>query len=84
MLVQGWRRCQGLAAPTLTVGSLTEHRREFYTGRPIWKVRSESGSSQSFVNHPEGYTRLVHAESGALGWIHENLEGTIWETGQYW
>ncbi|KAI1144720.1 hypothetical protein F4825DRAFT_445647 [Nemania diffusa] len=82
MLVQGWRRCQGLAAPKLTVGSLTEYQREYYTGRPVWKVPSHSGSSSKVIaTHPEGYVRMVDAETGALGWVHERVEGIIWETG---
>ncbi|KAI1113867.1 hypothetical protein F5Y14DRAFT_462176 [Nemania sp. NC0429] len=85
MLVQGWRRCQVLTAPTLTVGSLTEHRPEFYTGRPIWKVPSEPGLPSTYVtHHPEGYTRMVDAESGAIGWIHESIGGIVWETGRFW
>lgn len=80
LMVQGLRRCQAAAASIpLQVGSLTEHGREFFTGRPIWKV-----DGQSRGNHPEGYVRMVDATSGALYWALEVLEGTVWETGAFW
>lgn len=79
-MVQGLRRCQStLANRPLTVGSLTEHRREFFTGRPIWRV-----DGQSSADHPEGYVRLVHAATGGLYWGHELVEDTVWETDAFW
>jgi hypothetical protein len=63
----------------LTVGSLTQHRREFYTGRPIWR-----SNGQSSVDHPEGYLRLVDATTGALYWGHEQGGEAVWETSPLW
>ncbi|KAK5654461.1 hypothetical protein OQA88_7372, partial [Cercophora sp. LCS_1] len=80
LTVQGLRRCRSaLANRPLTVGSLTEHRREFFTGRPVWRV-----DGQSYANRPEGYVRLVHAATGGLYWGHELVEDTVWETDAFW
>lgn len=77
-MVQGLRRCQATAARPLTVGSLTEHRREFYTGRPLWRV-----SDAVSVEHPEGYVRFVDADTGALGWAHAGGD-IVLETDGFW
>ena len=38
LLVQGFRRCQGLHAPSeLTLAGLKSYR-EFFSGRPIWRA----------------------------------------------
>jgi hypothetical protein len=80
LMVQGLRRCQAsVANQPLKVGSLTEHGREFFSGRPIWKL-----DGQSVGDHPEGYLRAVHAATGALYWNHEQAEDVVWETPGFW
>ncbi|KXX81133.1 hypothetical protein MMYC01_204082 [Madurella mycetomatis] len=80
LMVQGFRRCQAVAAAKpLSVGTLTEHGREFFTGRPIWRV-----GGQSSINHPEGYLRSVDGATGGLYWGHPMVEDTVWETGGLW
>jgi hypothetical protein len=80
VLVQGFRRCQAVAAVTpLRVGSLTEHGREFFTGRPIWRTGGVSST-----DHPEGYVRSVDGATGAVYWSHPAEEGVVWETTAFW
>lgn len=80
LMVQGFRRCQTVAATKpLSVGTLTVHGREFFTGRPIWRV-----SGQSSMNHPEGYLRSVDGATGGLYWGHPMVEDAVWETGGLW
>ena len=80
VLVQGFRRCQAVAAVNpLRVGSLTEHGREFFTGRPIWRTGGVSST-----DHPEGYVRSVDGATGAVYWSHPAEEGVEWETTAFW
>jgi len=80
LMVQGLRRCQAIvAAKPLSVGSLKEHGREFFTGRPIWKV-----NGQSSTNHPENYVRAVDGTTGGLFWSHTMVEDAVWETEALW
>ena len=68
------------AAGRLTVGGLHEHSREFFTGRPVWRV-----DGVNLVNHPEGYERSADAVTGALIWTHEDFPGdAVVETGHFW
>jgi hypothetical protein len=79
-MVQGFRRCQAVVAVRpLSVGSLKEHGREFFTGRPIWKV-----NGQSSTNHPEDYVRAVDGATGGLFWNHTMIEDAVWETEAFW
>lgn len=79
-MVQGFRRCQAVvAAKPLSVGSLKEHGREFFTGRPIWQV-----NGQSSTNHPEDYVRVVDGATGGLFWSHAMVDDTVWETEAFW
>lgn len=84
LLLQGWKRCQvlaamGDAADGLVVGGLRPDYREFFNGRPIWKVEG-----QNYANHPGGYERLVDGTSGALKWRHEEDPEEVEETGPFW
>jgi hypothetical protein len=80
LLVQGLRRCQGSAAPRLTVGTMTEYRREFFTGRPVWRHEG-----QSSLEHPEGYVRQIDPDTGALFWGNPLVqEESVWETAPLW
>jgi len=80
-MVQGLRRVQGNnTAGALMVGSLTEHSRQFFTGRPVWKA-----GDVSQIRHPEDYYRVVDAETGALKWVlYEEDPNGVWETGRFW
>lgn len=78
-MVQGFRRCQAQCASTLTVGGLTEHGREIYTGGPTWRV-----DNATYVNHPGGYYRMVDEETGVLRWTHDDGFEGAWETGPFW
>lgn len=79
MMVQGFRRCQASTAGTLTVGGLTEHSREFFSGLPIWRYGGVSRKE-----HPGGYTRVVDEDTGALKWVHEDDPVDVWETMAFW
>ncbi|KAL1861753.1 hypothetical protein VTK73DRAFT_6929 [Phialemonium thermophilum] len=81
LLCQGWRRCQGMsAAGQLHVGGLQEHSREFFSGRPVWKV-----DGVRTVSHPGGYQRSVDAATGSLRWTHaEHPDDVTAETWPFW
>src|SRR4051794_15674174 len=57
-LAQGFRRCQSYywptAIPTRVGGLLPEPNREFFSGRPIWKV-----DGVSHGQHPGGFQRAI-------------------------
>jgi hypothetical protein len=79
-LVQGWRRCQGLSAPLLTLGNLTPTRRQYFSGRLIWAVNN----APSLI-HPGGYERAVDKDTGALFWRHPDYPGHgAYETAGFW
>lgn len=79
LLLQGFRRFQTrFAFDNLSVGGYTPRRRRFFDGLPIWRV-----GGVEYMDHPGGYQRKVHKETGAIGWIftHENgYEEVVWET----
>lgn len=83
LMVQGLRRCQAsVANRPLTVGSLTEHRREFFNGRPIWK-----GDGQSYANHPEAMSGSLmrlreDCSIGETNWLRIRC-GKPWGSGSY-
>ena len=84
-LAQGFRRCQSYwpvvnAAPI--GGLLPKRNREFFSGRPLWKV---GGSHER--RHPGGFYRAVSAEFGAFYWTHDDrslLNGWVWDTQGLW
>jgi hypothetical protein len=80
LLVQGLRRCQGTSIGQIpvAVGGLTSHFREFYNGRPLWKM-----DQVSYDQHPGGYHRAVEATTGTLKWVHES-EPEVVEAGPFW
>lgn len=67
------------AAGQLTVGELREHSREFFSGRPVWRV-----NGVSFGDHPGGYQRSVDSATGPLRWTHEEYPDIIAETLPFW
>jgi hypothetical protein len=77
LVVQGFRRCQGLHAPSeLTLGSLTSSR-QFYSGRPRWKV---NGIKET--EHPEGFQRMINAW-GQFVWVFAG-QPVLAETNPLW
>ncbi|KAK3938580.1 hypothetical protein QBC46DRAFT_365378 [Diplogelasinospora grovesii] len=48
LLVQGFRKCQGLRSYEVSLGGIRPSFRQFYSGRPVWKV-----DGQNFGNHPQ-------------------------------
>ncbi|POR39747.1 Uncharacterized protein TPAR_00065 [Tolypocladium paradoxum] len=78
LLAQGWRRCQSETAGQLTVGGLTADSREFYNGRPIWRV-----DGVKHGKHPAGYERSVDGATGALKWTNEEYP-EVMETWPFW
>jgi hypothetical protein len=81
LLAQGWRRCQGMStAGQLAVGGLQEHSREFFSGRPVWRVDGINTGS-----HPGGHQRSVDTATGSLRWIHGDYpEDVVVETQPFW
>lgn len=67
------------AAGQLTVGGLREYSREFFSGRPVWRV-----NGVSFSAHPGGYQRSVDSATGSLIWTHEEYMDVTAETLPFW
>ncbi|POR36347.1 Uncharacterized protein TPAR_03458 [Tolypocladium paradoxum] len=86
LLVQGFRRCQGETALDVALHEQRPFRREFYSGKPVWKI---DGSS---YYKPWNYQRVVHGPSGAFYWAHPGGSNpildangnTIWDTEAFW
>ncbi|KXX77148.1 hypothetical protein MMYC01_207562 [Madurella mycetomatis] len=79
LLAQGFRRFQGMCAVPLTVGGLTPRLRQFFNGRPVWRV-----NGANLVEHPGGYQRSVDPDSGAVKWTHDEDPEAVWETLALW
>lgn len=86
-LAQGFRRCQSYywptAIPTRVGGLLPEPNREFFSGRPIWKV-----DGVSHGQHPGGFQRAIYIEYGAFYWTHSDQSllpvEVLWDTQAFW
>ncbi|KAK0707223.1 hypothetical protein B0T21DRAFT_387679 [Apiosordaria backusii] len=87
-LAQGFRRCQSYywpaATPTQVGGLLSERNREFFSGRPLWKVDGVSHSQ-----HPDGFQRAIDTQYGAFYWTHSDqsllpLGEVVWDTRALW
>jgi hypothetical protein len=86
LLVQGLIRCQGLYPTDATLYGQPPHHREFYSGRPVWKI------DDKFYTKPWGHSRQIDASYGAFYWAGE--DGTtplldkngnkIWDTMAFW
>lgn len=82
-LGQGFRRVQSYYWPTMTPtrvgGLLPEPDREFFSGRPIWKV-----DGVAHAQHPGGFRRAINIEYGAFYWIHDDQSllpvEILWDT----
>ncbi|KAF2456631.1 hypothetical protein BDY21DRAFT_39767 [Lineolata rhizophorae] len=61
LLVQGLRRCQGYLGGELTIGNLTTNSRQFYSGRPTWKINGKKE-----LQHPQGFERSIDASTGSF------------------
>ncbi|KAH6622675.1 hypothetical protein F5144DRAFT_336230 [Chaetomium tenue] len=84
LLVQGFRRFQGMCAMPISVGGLTPLGRQFFNGLPVWKSEVD-GAEVAVVDHPGGYQRSVDAESGAVKWTHpDDADDVVWETPALW
>jgi hypothetical protein len=86
-LAQGFRRCQSYywpaPIPTRVGGLLPEPDREFFSGRPIWKV-----DGVSHGQHPGGFQRSIYVEYGAFYWTHSDQSllpvQVLWDTQAIW
>lgn len=78
LLVQGFRRFQGLYAMPISVGGLTPRFRQFFSGRPVWGMEGVN------LDHPGGYQRSVDADSGAIKWTHPEDPELVRETPTLW
>ncbi|RTE81367.1 hypothetical protein BHE90_004158 [Fusarium euwallaceae] len=87
LLVQGFRRCQGLRALDVSLFGVRPSRREFYNGRPLWNL--PDGLTHS---RPWGHTRRVDPAYGAFYWADGDgpaplldQNGTqVWDTAAFW
>lgn len=78
LIVQGFRRCQGIGAPPLfELGGIRPKFREFFSGVPLWP----DGAVLSRT-HPLGYRRLMDESIGAFYWAAEDDTALI-ECGQW-
>lgn len=86
LLVQGLRRCQGLHPTDATLYGQHPNYREFYNGRPVWKI------DDKFYIKPWGYSRQIDLSYGFFYWV--EADGTtplvdktgdkIWDTLAFW
>ncbi|KAI8710576.1 hypothetical protein NCS52_01557900 [Fusarium sp. LHS14.1] len=87
LLVQGFRRCQGLRALDVSLYSVRPSRRNFYNGQPAWKL--EDGKSHV---SPWGHTRKVDQTYGAFSWtdtdgstpLLDQNGAPVWDTKAFW
>ncbi|KAL2160783.1 hypothetical protein VTH06DRAFT_980 [Thermothelomyces fergusii] len=88
LLLQGFRRLQGMYAWPLTVGGLTPIGRRFYDSVPLWRDPNREGPYIAAI-HPGGYRRSVDPNTGAVRWT-LNRPGSqepvdvVWETPAFW
>lgn len=63
LLVQGFRRFQGLNRTNMVFGGLAAESVTLYTGRPRWRIDNRS------TLQPFGYTRVLDPNTGAFVWV---------------
>ena len=86
LLVQGFRRCQGMYSVSPTLHTIAPDRRQFYNGRPLWKI---DGHLQT---KPWGHRRRIDPVYGAFYWTDVDGEmrlvdergGIVWDTMGFW
>lgn len=86
LLAQGLRRCQGRWSLTPTLYSVAPDRREFYNGRPLWRI-------DGFLKtKPWGHRRRIDPVYGAFYWTDAEGEEPlidergkkVWDTLKIW
>jgi hypothetical protein len=84
LIVQGFRRCQGMFATPVNLQGRSPHHRYFFSGAPIWKVDGK------YYNELAGYSRAINLSYGAFYWKFGDSEflgadGTrLWDTHSFW
>lgn len=86
LLVQGYRRCQGSRATDMTLYGQRPFLREFYNGRPLWKIDGKT------YTKPWGHCRLVDPVFGAFYWTERDGSSPlldqdgrkVWDTEWSW
>lgn len=86
LLVQGYRRCQGSWATDIVLYGQRLFLREFYNGRPLWKVDGK------VYSRLWGYSRLVDSMFGAFYWTERDGStplmsqsgDKVWDTESSW
>lgn len=86
LLVQGFRRCQGEYALDVSLYQMRPSEREFYNGRPLWKIDGR------LYTKPWDYHRLVDRTYGAFYWarpgdsnpVLDPNGNTLWDTEPFW
>ena len=63
LLVQGFRRCQGLYPNTAISFNPPPYIRRFYDGEPLWKVDGKR------TRNPWGYRRQINRQDGSFFWV---------------
>lgn len=69
LLVQGFRRAQGLLRVNPALNGLYADMVILYTGEPRWRINGH------MTRNPFGYKRILYSETGAYYWANE--EGTM-------
>ncbi|KAH8659637.1 hypothetical protein BGZ61DRAFT_403732 [Ilyonectria robusta] len=86
-LVQGFRRCQGLAALDVVLNGCRPAIREWYNGRPLWDI-----GGGKYDASPWGYHRKLDGYSGAWYWTGDDKKSNMlcennlvaWDTPKFW
>lgn len=84
LLVQGFRKCQGLRSYEVCLDGVRPSFRQFYSGRLVWNIHGQSPEY-----HPPGYARQIDNSCGAFYWAYNGtpcLDGgdKVWDTPRFW
>ncbi|OAA63649.1 hypothetical protein SPI_03812 [Niveomyces insectorum RCEF 264] len=66
LLVQGWRRFQGLNRYNTTMGRVAAESVSLFSGTPYWRANN------GLTDRPYNYSRVVDSDTGAFYWVDEN------------
>ncbi|EPE04774.1 hypothetical protein F503_06323 [Ophiostoma piceae UAMH 11346] len=85
LLVQGFRRFQGLHRTNVHLNGLAAETVDLFTGQPRWRING------TLTRQPFGYTRALDRNTGAFYWLDEHgnvlmdQQGNfIWDTTRLW
>lgn len=86
LLLQGFRRVQGMCSMGTALYGRAPYRREFYSGTPIWKM-----DDGSYTSTPWEHVRQLDSACGAFYWmdpdgkpLETDDQEMVWDTMPFW